>query len=338
MIHMKNSFYFLILACLLLIGCQTNKTTAVERPMINLILDTDLGPDYDDVGAMAVMHALADSGYVHILGTVSCNIHEMVVPCIEVLNVYFGRPNLPIGAPKLETAPNLTSWHNEKWTEYLPAHYPHTIKKTADAPDAVAVYRKILSEADDQTVTICTVGFFTNLSGLLQSSGDEYSPLSGVELVKQKVVRLVSMAGLFPEGKEFNVIKDAPASKVVVEQWPTEIIFSGFEIGEKILTGTSVIQMPVENSPVKDAYRLSMAEGDKEGRMSWDQTTVLVAIKGVEPYYAVERGTVQIVDDEGTNHWVSSENGKHLRLIEKMPVAEVTSIIENYMKHQPILK
>ena len=76
---------------------------------------------------------------------------------------------------------------------------------------------------------ICTVGFFTNLKDLLLTEGDEYSPLSGRELVAKKVKRLVSMAAGFPEGREFNVYCDTPASQVVFEQWPTEIVFSGFE-------------------------------------------------------------------------------------------------------------
>ena len=75
-----------------------------------------------------------------------------------------------------------------------------------------------------------------------------------------------------------------------------------------------------------------------EGRMSWDHTAVLVAIKGYEPYFDVERGTFHVVDDEGTNNWVANPNGRDLRLIEKMPPTEVASLIENYMMHQPSIK
>lgn len=336
---MRQVLPFLLVCCIICTNCQTKKTETGSKQIVRLILDTDLGPDFDDVGAMSVMHALADSGQVDILATVSSNRHEMVIPCMEVLNTYFGRPDIPVGSPKGETAPDLTTWHTEKWTEYLPAHYPHKTKKTSDAPDAVNIYRKILSQAEDQSITICTIGFFTNLSNLLSTQGDSYSPLTGEELVRKKVKRLVSMAACFPEGKEFNVYIDTPASDTVLSNWPTEIIFSGFEIGKKILTGTSVIKMPVENSPVKDTYRLCLAEGDKDGRMSWDQTAVLVAIKGYEPYYHMERGTVSLADDHsGFNTWTPSDAGKHLRLIEKMPVPEITELIENYMKHQPIVK
>jgi len=335
---MKKSLFLMGLFALL-ISCKGNVSKNIpqtDKPQpVNLILDTDLGPDYDDVGAMALMHALADSGQVNILATLSSNHDERVIPCIEVLNTYFNRPDIPVGAPKSEPGASLTTWHKTKWTDELPANYPHHTAKTSDAPDALKVYRKILSEQPDTSVVICTIGFFSNLRDLLQSGADEYSNLSGKELVAKKVKRLVSMAGLFPEGKEFNVYCDVPASKVVAEEWPTEIVFSGFEIGNVILTGKKLVQMNVENSPVKDAYALCFAEGDPEGRMSWDHTAVLVAIKGYEPYFDVERGTFHVVDDEGTNNWVANPNGRDLRLIEKMPPTEVASLIENYMMHQP---
>lgn len=334
---MKKSLLVMGLLALL-VSCTGSKAKDIAPQPVNLILDTDLGPDYDDVGAMAVMYALADSGLVNVLATVSSNHDERVVPCIEVLNTYFSRPDMPVGAPKSEGGSSLTTWHQTKWTDILPAKYPHRTAKTSDAPDAVKVYRKILSRQPDASVVICTIGFFTNLKDLLNSGADEYSELSGKDLVALKVKRLVSMAGFFPEGKEFNVYCDTPASKVVAEEWPTEIIFSGFEIGNAVLTGKRLVQMNVENSPVKEAYALCFAEGDPDGRMSWDHTAVLVSVKGYKPYYDVERGTFKVIDEEGTNRWVSDPNGRHLRLLEKMPPAEVASLIENYMMHQPSVK
>lgn len=338
---MKKSILFICLATVLAACSGKQVATAPEeaavRP-VNLILDTDLGPDYDDVGAMALMHALADSGQVNILAVVSSNKDERVVPCIEVLNTYFNRPDIPVAAPKSEGGASLTTWHKTKWTDQLPVRYPHKTAKTSDAPDAVKLYRRILSTQPDQSVVVCTIGFFTNLKDLLLSGGDEYSPLSGRDLVAKKVKRLVSMAGGFPEGKEFNVYCDVAASRVVAEQWPVEIVFSGFEIGNVIFTGKRLVKMAVENSPVKEAYALCFAEGDPDGRMSWDLTAVLVAIKGYEPYYDVERGTFRLVNDEGANSWTPDEKGRDLRLIEKVPAAEMAVLIENYMMHQPVSK
>ena len=43
-----------------------------------LIFDTDMGPDYDDVGAIALLHAFADSGRIRILGTMASDRYEGV--------------------------------------------------------------------------------------------------------------------------------------------------------------------------------------------------------------------------------------------------------------------
>ena len=105
---MKKSLFLMGLFALL-ISCKGNVSKNIpqtDKPQpVNLILDTDLGPDYDDVGAMALMHALADSGQVNILATLSSNHDERVVPCIEVLNTYFNRPDIPVGAPKSNRGP-----------------------------------------------------------------------------------------------------------------------------------------------------------------------------------------------------------------------------------------
>ena len=188
---------------------------------VSLILDTDLGPDYDDVGAMAVMHALADSGYVDILATLSSNHDESVVPCIEVLNTYFNRPSIPVGAPKSEGGVTMTSGHKIKWTEALPDKYPHKTKKTSDAPDAVQVYRKVLSAQPDKSVVICTIGFFTNLKDLLHSEGDEYSPLSGKELVAMAIHKLSERSS-----KEFVAINCGAIPESLMES-----LLFGYEEG-----------------------------------------------------------------------------------------------------------
>ena len=188
---------FALLLCLAVMpGCQNKKTTIAGEP-VKIIFDSDLGPDYDDVGALAFLHAMADSGKAEILATLSSNKHELVVPSIEVINTYFNRPGLPLGAPKGSGASMGSSQH---WADSIVAKYPHLTRSTSESPDAVTVYRKILQGQPDASVTIVTVGFLTNLSNLLKSGPDEISPLTGKDLAGKKVKRLVSMAGWFPKG------------------------------------------------------------------------------------------------------------------------------------------
>lgn len=328
---MKNLIYLLCLLILTIAGCFGH-TQEKGRQAVKIIFDTDLGPDYDDVGALAFLHAMADSGKAEILATVSSNRHELVVPSIDVINTWFNRPGLPVGAPLNDGASMGSSQH---WADSLVARYPHAIKSTSDAEDAVKVYRRILAGQPDNSVTIITVGFLTNLRNLLQSAPDDISPLTGIQLIEKKVSNLVSMAGSFPEGREFNVYIDAAASKYVFENWPGEVIFTGFEIGKEILTGLRVMKMPVK-SPVKDVFRISipMAEEDRNGRMSWDETAVLIAVYGTDGFFDTRRGTI-LIDESGNNKWVDDPEGKHQYVIQKMPVPGITKFIEDRMMHVP---
>lgn len=303
---------------------------------IKIIFDTDLGPDYDDVGALAFLHAMADSGRAEILATISSNKHELVAPSIEVINTYFGHSDLPLGAPKTKGV-NIGS--TQHWPDSLVAKYPHKTKSTDEVPDAVAVYRKILSSQPDTSVTIVTVGFLTNMSNLLKSKPDNISTLSGQELITKKVRKLVSMAGCFPKGREFNVLMDSVASEYAFNNWPGEIIFTGFEIGSKILTGLRLTQSGIKNSPVKDAFSISMAfsENDKNGRMSWDETAALIAVYGTDAFFDVVKGRI-IVNKDGSNTWENDPHGKQKYVVLKMPANEMGSYIENRMMHVPVTK
>jgi inosine-uridine nucleoside N-ribohydrolase len=302
---------------------------------IPVILDTDIAPDYDDVGAMALLHAFADKGEVTILATLSCNAFETTAPTISVINTYFKRPGIPIGITKT-AKPDMDC--KQRWAQYIVEKYPHAMKSNAEATEAVKLYRRILSSQQDKSVVVISIGFFTNLSNLLDSPPDSYSPLSGKELVMTKVKQLVSMAaGIGKDGKsayEFNVMIDAPAARKVFSDWPTPLLISGFEIGEKILTGRRLVaNKEIQNSPVKDAYQEALAK-DKNtiGRNSWDQTAVLVAVRGIEPYFSFRKLNFEIQDD-GRNVWIPGERFTYLT--PKMPAEEVAKVIENLMMHQP---
>jgi len=304
-------------------------TIFAQNKPVNLILDTDIGPDYDDVGAMAIMHSLSDSGQVNILATVASNQSPYVAAVLDVINTYFKRPNIPVGVVRGKSV-NISA--SQKWDSVLVAKYPHKIKNNNEAEDALNLYRKILASQADNSVTIVTIGFLTNMSNLLLSKPDKFSLLNGKELVKKKIKNLVCMAGRFPEGKEFNVEKDSISSKIVFDAWPTPIIFSGFEIGMKIHTGLPLINNnKIKNSPIKDAFAISIPKdkNDVNGRMSWDETAVLVAIKGYKKYYTLVEGRF-VCNADGSNTWDKSKRG-HYYLVEKTATKEMENIINNLM-------
>lgn len=298
-----------------------------------VIFDSDIGPDYDDAGAIALLHALADSGEAKILATIASNRYEGIAAVLNVFNTYFKRPDIPIGVLK---GGGMDMRDTQHWTDSILAKHPHAIKSNSEARDAVTLYRKVLAGQPDQSVTIVTVGFLTNLANLLHSKGDDISPLTGRELITQKVKLLVSMAGKFPAGKEFNVYSDAVSSIAALENWPTKVIYSGFEIGANIKTGLPLSRNEsIQNSPVKDVFRICipLSPEDARGRMSWDETAVLVAVRGYEPYYALQAGKIKIAPD-GSNTWDSGGSGQYY-LVEKMPPQETQAVIEQLIAHQP---
>jgi pyrimidine-specific ribonucleoside hydrolase len=324
----------LLCSCLLL---QAVSSPAQKKANpIAIIFDSDMGPDYDDVGAIAMLHALADSGYAKILATVASTKYEGVAAIFNVFNTYFKRPDLTIGVPKGKALELKDIQH---WTDTLLLKYPHSIKRNDEVLDATEVYRKVLASQPDRSVTIVTVGFLTNLSALLQSPPDKYSKLNGKDLIKKKVKQLVCMAGRFPAGSEFNVDRDAAASQFVFNNWETPVLLSGFEIGQKIKAGLPLINnAAIKNSPVKEVFRICipLSQEDSAGRMSWDETAVLVAIKEYKPWYSIEKGKMVVAED-GSNTWIK-EPSPHSYLIEAQSPAIVQQLINTLIMHQPLKK
>jgi inosine-uridine nucleoside N-ribohydrolase len=320
---------------LLLIGCYFLFSSSVFSQTVKLIFDTDMGPDYDDVGALAMVHVLQDQGKVELLSTMASTNYDNVGHVLAIINSYFGKGKTPIGVSGTYGV-DLRDW--QFWSDSLVSRYDHYL---SDEPyqDAVRLYRELLSRADNGSVTIVTVGFLSNIAELLRSKGDDISPLSGKDLMHSKVKALVSMAGKFPEGMEFNIEMDAAYANYVNDNWKGKWVLSGFEIGDKIHTGLPLIHNnSIVQSPIKDVYSISipMAEEDKGGRMSWDQTAVLVAALGAEPFYTLERGKL-ILKADGYNYWEKG-SGNHYILLEKTSVKEVEDLINTLMMHVPLSK
>lgn len=316
----------------LMLLSATCLSTSAQQP-VSVIFDTDMGPDYDDVGAITLLHAMADKGEARILATIASTRYEGVAGVLSVLNTYFKRPDLPIAVPQGKAIETKDFQH---WTDTLLARYPHKIRYNREVPDAVALYRKLLAQQPDNSVTIVTVGFLTNIADLLRSPADTYSPLNGQQLIQKKVKHLVSMAGRFPEGSEFNINQDAASAGYAFAHFPRPVIYSGVEIGAQIKSGLPLIHnASIRNSPVKDVFRIGIAaaEEDRQGRKSWDQTAALVGVRGHSPWYILKPGRIT-VDEKGYNRW--APNGKGQAYLEASePVDAVEVLINELMQHQP---
>ncbi len=273
---------------------------------VRVILDTAVGLGIDDLGALAVLHALADAGEAEILAVMtSAGGDEAAARAIDAVNTYYGRPDLPIGAVA-GPAPSGPS----PYTAEVAAGFPNDLDSPAGA---VELYRQILAGEPDGSVTIASVGFFTNLAGLLASPPDQYSDLTGEELVAAKVKRWVAMGGYYPDsaehadGAEFNLAQDAPAALSAVAGWPAPAVFSGFQVGDGILTGAALQAATPPENPVREAYRLTAGE---EQVWSFDLTAVLAAVRGTAGVFEVCTGR-NVVGPGGSNQWQHGADGPH---------------------------
>ena len=309
-------------------GCGDGWLAGAPKP-VSIIYDTDIGTDVDDAGALAMLHIMADNGEAKILATISANQNLFSAPAIDVINTYYGRPDLPIGSSK--TGPN-----DEYWYKKSVPNYPHDLKNGNDAPDAVAVYRKILAAQPDNSVTIVVVGWLTNMADLLDSPADSYSPLNGEELVAAKVKELVSMGGIWPNSgieKDYNFRMDGPAADKVIKRWPSEIMFVG--LGLKVMTGSRLVAEVGTSNPVPAFYRNFFEANKVTERPSWDLVSVLYAVRGLNDYFTAVSDGHSTSKPDGSNQWIPGQHKNHSYLVYKMPPVELADVIENLLLAPP---
>jgi len=315
----------IFLLLVLLAAAPSSATSPVP-----VIFDTDIMGDVDDVGAVAVLHALADRGEAKILATGVCVKNPWSPLCLDALNAYFGRADIPLGVVK-GPAHNRAS----KYAQAVAEEFPHALKSANDAPDAAQLYRKVLARQPDRSVVMVSVGQLTNLRNLLKTGPDQHSDLNGRDLVKRKVRVWVCMGGRFPEAQEANLINDGPAAAYAIGHWPTPIIFSGWEIGNEIMTGAKLKEAP-EGTPVRRGYELY---NGLQNRQSWDQTAVLYAVRGLDgdlaDYWDLHSKGYLHVNEDGSNVWRDSPNKEHSYLVKKMRPEKIAAVIEELMLHSP---
>lgn len=321
---MKFLFLVATIASALPIASCLADDSATSVP---LIFDTDIGNDVDDVLALGMIHALQSRGECELLAVTITKDHEHAAAFTDAVNTFYGRGHIPIGVCRSGVTPAAGKFNGlaiQKGGDAL--RYPHDLLSGKDAPNAVDVLRKALVGQKDGSVVIAQVGFSTNLAALLASKADTHSPLNGVDLVKQKVRLLSIMAGAFTQipgkggklydHKEYNIIKDIPAAKSIATNWPTEIVWSGFEIGISLTYPHQSIQRDyqyVEHHPLAEAYVLY--NPPPHDRPTWDLTSVLYGVRPAHSYFDISKpGTVAVADD-GLTTFSKAPNGKHRYLI-----------------------
>jgi hypothetical protein len=299
-------------------------------PPISVILDTDMGDDCDDVGALFILHGAVERGEARLLATMGCVSADAIAPALDAINTWFGRPEIPVGT--LKEPGFLVGPH---YTAEIARRFPHRFPSGKDYPDAAALYRQVLAKQPDGSVVVLAIGPLRNLAHLLKSPPDGASPLDGRALVAKKVKRLDVMGGTYPPSAnkkeaEWNFKQDSAAAALVCSAWPTPVLFNGE--GGSTCSGRRVTYEMPEHNPLTMAYRHYPGVGFAGDRLSWDSISSLVAVRGTAPWYKVVSGGFNLTDAAtGINTWQTGEDRGHSYLVLQARKPEIEKALEDAM-------
>ena len=306
---------------------------------VRIVFDTDFGGDADDLGALVMLHNLKNRGECELLAVMSWSTERYVIAAMDAVNRFYNNPNVPMGIRHKNA-------HHTVWNYNKPIAdaLPHE-RTNSDLPLAVDLYRKTLSEQEDGSVTVITVGPLKNIEDLLKSKPDAYSNLSGKALIERKVKKFAIMGGHFPQGRnEWNFNGNMPGvTQYVLKELTVPVVFSGFELGVQIKTGAAFNGLdPVhplyigyrhfsEHAPwMKQHYKGKILDN-----ASYDQTAVLYAVRGgVGEYWDKVTGGRCVAEENGDNRWVQGDVTNHSYLVLRKPADEMAALITAIMLNE----
>lgn len=304
---------------------------------VRIIFDTDMGNDVDDALALAELHAFESRGEARLLAVTITKDNRWAPVFVDLLNTFYGRPDIPVGMVKGGKTPddgNYTRAVASMITAQGAVLYKRHLTPGSEFPDAVLLLRRTLAAQPDGTVVIVQVGFSTNLARLLDSGPDDFSPLTGRDLVARKVRLLSVMAGDFRAAHrpEYNITNDIPAARKLFREWPGAIVTSGFDIGESIKYPARNIDVDfraLKNHPLADAYRAYKPMPYDEPL--WDPTAVLYAVRPDDGYFGTSPAGNIAVDEKGVTSFTPTPSGMRRYLtvddVQRARVREAISLL-----------
>ncbi len=320
--HKRMKKTLAIIIFLPLLGCKAPATMPESRnhivstdrntqelylnnaPGKKMILDVDMCTDVDDVCAVRIATAFDDEGIIDLQGVAFSVVGENNLEALRGFLLYEGKPDVLIGKSSADNIPD-SSPYWELMQEYSDGE--------VNAYDAVKMYRKILAESDTP-VDIVTTGYVTNLEMLLKSEQDEYSALTGIELVKAKCGQLYIVGGSYPEGRDNNFFFAEEARTAidhVSRHWPYPILFFTNDVGGKLRCGAQLQALDKRKNDI--VTRSLIAFGTETGRHAWDPFGVWAGglALGEATKLGTKRINVEINPETGYNKFTNAPNGQH---------------------------
>ena len=279
--------------------------------MKNIILGTDWWSDCDDAVALRVIARFVKAGKVNLLGIGinACMEHSVASLKGALKAEKMGEVPIGIDLQAIDFG-GKTPYQKRLARNFCPEG------SNADAVDAVRLYRQILVAAKEP-VEIIEIGFLQVISAVLNSSADDISEKSGLELVHKKVSKIWVMAGKWDKDgeKENNFCRterSRAAGEIFCRICPVPVTFLGWEAGIDVFTGGELDEDDYLHQVLVD-------HGSGSGRCSWDPMLVLMAVIGDEEAagYDTVSGNARVDAVTGQNYFVTDPDGLHKYVIKK---------------------
>ena len=311
-----NYFKHLMMATLMagFTACASKKqVAAVSSPLLEsqpakqpmqMILDSDFGSSTDDLFALMMLNHYIDDGRVNLRGIIVDREGEKNAQLVDIFNNYYGHPEIPIGLERNGVKNPRCFIPYNGIVDLKDAQGNPLFKRSVDVsklPEGYKLYRKLLSQADDNSIVVVAIGFVTSLAELFESGADEYSQLSGVELFGKKVKSVYIQSGRFESGDSlsgYNMRAASKQSAIFYDKLPknVDLIMSPSNIGDMMnyLPQDVLVDLSyTEQNPIKAVYTNYTCD---TGQRMWDTNCLVNAVLGDKEYHMSPRGWVKFID------------------------------------------
>ena len=299
------------------------KLASERKEPVKIIHGTDWWTDCDDVAALRLLCRAHKAGAIELKCVCADAVMEKTAASLSAFMTNDG-VDVPIGIDRTFRDDSTRCKY-----QYALEKYPHKVEND-DCEEAYKVYRRVLANLDGKA-DITEVGFQQNIHYLMMSGPDEISPLSGMELIKEKVNKIWLMAGKWDQenGREYNIHAypaAREAAKYIFENSPVPVTCLGWEVGNSVISCSHAD----ENDLLKIAFN---AHGSINGRSSWDPMLVLLAIINDEEAagYDVVKGTATVNAKTGENNFTEGE-GNTAYVVKKFDDSYYADMIDELIK------
>lgn len=306
------------------------------------IIDTDFSSDVDDAFAVSTAMWFQHNNLADVRGVVLCINSARGCWAMSALLGQHGVWDIPI-ANDWDDGISIGSAYHLGMTNKYPYQENHFA-------DVVNFYRMMLASSAEP-INIVTLGQLTNISALLNSEPDVHSPLTGVELVRQKVKTLYILGckangqpenNMWYAGENYGINKwygtmgVTEAAINVAKNYPGRVVFMTAELGGVFNVGQF---LKSEDRKMNDILTNALKDFGAldRGAIAFDPMGIYIAMldandmledKGLE----LVPGTMRIYPNGSSGFTDGDFTRFHLRVVKTLPDKFYMDEINNMLK------